>query len=255
MEIKEVLIYFALKYKGDFDNIYEAIRRKEKVNKEECHKVVSNLKCETLTILDEDYPLCFKSLSKPPFVLFYIGNKKLFNYQRKLSVVGTRKPSEYGKRITIKLLNGVLENVDVAIVSGLALGIDSLAHSCALNNNRKTIAFLANGIETYYLKSNKNLYEQIKKDGLLVSEYPYFTKVAKENFLIRNRLIAAFSPTIFVPEASNHSGTSLTLNYALELGKNILCVPQNIEIDSLCNTYIQQGAKLILTSEDIIEEI
>lgn len=255
MEIRDILIYFALKYKGDFDAIYNAIRRKEKIEEKELKKALEELNCQTMTLLDKDYPVYFKALNKPPFVLFYIGDRKLFHHEKKLSVVGTRKPSSYGKKITKELLDDVLDKVDVVIVSGLALGIDSLAHLCALENKRKTIAILANGIDDYYIKSNYSIYERIKKEGLIISEYPKNTKVNKENFAVRNRLIAAFSPVIFVPEAFNNSGTSLTLNYALDLGKNILCVPRNIDIDSLCNAYIQQGAKLIIKAEDIIEEI
>lgn len=255
MEIRDVIIYFAIKYQGDFELIFKAIRRKEKIDTEECEKVLSELNCQTMTLIDDDYPEYFKALMKPPLVLFYVGDKNLLHHEKRLSVVGTRRPSDYGKRVTKNLLNEVLERKDVLIVSGLALGIDSIAHQCALDNNRKTVAILANGIDEYYIKDNKQLFERIKKEGLIISEYPSHTKVKKENFGVRNRLIAAMCQTIFVPEAFNNSGTSITLNYALEFGKNILCVPCSIDIDSLCNAYIQQGAKLILAADDIIEEI
>lgn len=255
MKIRDILIYFSIIYDGDFDLIYQAIKNKEQVDERTCEKTNKELKYKTITIIDNDYPIYFKVLSKPPFVIYYQGDKNLLYKNKRLSVVGSRKASTYGEKITKSLLKDVLEIEDVVIVSGLALGIDSFAHEIALKMNRGTIAVLANGIDSYYLKDNYALYNSIKENGLIISEYPPKVKITKEKFLLRNRLIAALSPTLFIPEAKNKSGSSITANYALELGKNIICVPKNIEIDSLCNTYIQQGAKLIMTADDILEEL
>ncbi len=255
MKIRDILIYFSIKYGGDFDLIFKAIKNKEKVDETICKKVNEELKYKTITIIDSDYPMYFKVLNKPPFVLYYQGNKELLFKSKRLSVVGSRKASNYGERVTKSLIKGVLEKEDVVIVSGLALGVDSFAHETALKMKKGTIAVLANGIDSYYLNSNYSLYESIKENGLIISEYPPKVKISKEKFMLRNRLIAALSPTLLIPEAKNKSGSSITANYALELGKNIICVPKNIEIDSLCNTYIQQGAKLIMNAEDIIEEL
>lgn len=254
MDIRDILIYFSYKYDGDYDKVINAINIKEKMDYEEYTEIKKNINCDILTIIDEKYPDYFKCLDKPPLVIYYYGNIDLLTHNNRLGVVGTRKPTEYGIKITKKILDELLDKKDVIIVSGLALGIDSLAHRCALKHNANTIAILANGIDNYYLKCNLKLYFEIKEKGLLISEYPFNSCVKKSNFSIRNRLIAALSQIILVPEAKNNSGTAITLNYALDLGKNILCIPKTIDFDSLCNTYIQQGAKMVLCAQDIIEE-
>ena len=255
MDIRDILIYFSIKYSGNYDLIYEAIKNKRKVSPEECEKLIKTNKSGVITILDEKYPDYFKSLAKPPLVLYYYGHKEFLYHPFRLSVIGTRKPSEYGTKITEELITEILNKKDVVIVSGLAQGIDSISHRTALKLKKKTIAVLANGIDTFYLKKEKELYNQIKENGLIISEYPLSVNVEKENFRVRNRLIAAISPNLLITEAKKHSGSSLTGYYALEQGKNILCVPRNIDIDSLCNAYIQQGAKLILCANDVLEEI
>lgn len=256
MDIRDILIFFAVKYEGNFEKISSAIKNKEHIKREDVEKCINELDCNVVTILDNNYPSCFKNIYKPPYVIFYHGDVSLLSRKKYLSVVGTRKPSNYGKSVTTDLLNSVLENEDVVIVSGLAIGIDSLAHSIALNNNRKTIAILANGLNEYYIKSNNELFNKIKDNGLIISEYPPFCKVDHEKFKVRNRLIAAFANALFIPEAKMKSGTAITVNYALENNKEILCVPTRIdETDSLCNFLIKEGAKVVLEYNDIIEEI
>lgn len=255
IEMRDILIYLAIKYSGDFNMIYEAIKNKWKIDGKECKEVLKTLKCHTLTMVDATYPSFLRALHKPPFVLFYYGNIDLLTKNKKIGVVGTRKPSEYGISATEKLLIDVLNKKEVTIVSGMAMGIDQVAHQTALKMNKNTIGVLANGIDTFYLKKDMNLYDEIKVKGLIISEYPFNCPVKKENFVSRNRIIAAISDVLLVTEAKIKSGTSFTVNYGLDLGKTILCVPDRIDNDSLCNAYIQQGAKLIMDAKDIIEEI
>ena len=256
MDIRDVLIYFAIKYEGDYDLISSAIRKKERIEQVLIDEALSKLKCNVITFLDENYPIYLKQIYKPPFVLFYYGDISILNKARKLGVVGTRSPSNYGKEVTSYLLNDLLSKEDIVIVSGLALGIDSLSHEIALNNNRKTIAILANGIDDYYIKNNLYLYNRIKEEGLVISEYSPNCKVDKEKFRVRNRLIAAFSDALLIPEANIKSGTSITVNYALENDKEILCVPTSIlDKNSLTNYLLKQGASIVLDYKDIIDEL
>ena len=224
MNIKDILIYFAIHYEGDYSKILDAIKRREKVNGDEVDQVVQSLSCQTLTILDENYPYYFKEIYRPPFVLFYHGDISLLESPLRLSVVGTRNPSIYGQESTYTLLSNLLEKENVLITSGLAKGIDKIAHEVALESNRKTIAILANGIDYCYPEENLDLYEEIKEKGLILSEYPNALKPKREQFGQRNRLISALSPTLFVPEARMKSGTSITVHWAIEQNKNVLCM-------------------------------
>ncbi len=253
MTIRDILIYFSFKYEGDYEKIMKAIKTKETIDMDFYNKIDFSINC--ITILDNNYPEEFKQLYKPPLILYYEGDINLLFYKKKLSVVGTRKPSSYGKKVMHMIINEVLKMEDVLIVSGLARGIDTLAHTLCLENKRKTIAVLAQGIDKYYLKNNQELLDRIKQEGLVISEYPPGVKIKKENFSFRNRIIAVLSKNIFVPEANSKSGTSITLNYALELGRNVLCVPKNIDADSLCNTFISQGAKPIISFYDVLEDL
>lgn len=256
MDMRDILIYFAIKYEGDYELIRRAIKDKEKVGLDELNNTLKSVSSNTITFLDDNYPICLKQLYNPPFVLFYYGDITILNKVKSLGVVGTRSPSNYGVEVTNYLLGDLLEKEDVVIVSGLAIGIDSLAHEIALNKNRKTIAVLANGLDEYYIKNNLYLYNRIKENGLILSEYPSNSKVDKSKFRVRNRLIAALSNAVLIPEANIKSGTSITINSAIELNKEILCVPSSIlEKDSLTNYLIKEGAKCIFDYKDILDEL
>ena len=255
MQIRDILIYFSLKYKGDYKSIIDALKRKERVHEDEVMKEVSTLSCNTLTLLDASYPSFLKNIYHPPMVLFYYGDLSLLEWPLRLSVVGTREPSLYGKENTYNLLHDLLEKEDVCLVSGLAKGIDRIAHEVALELDRKTIAIIASGIDVCYPSEHLGLYEEIKEKGLILSEYPSSSPAKRENFASRNRLISAISGTLFVPEAKEHSGTSLTVQWAIEQNKNIICMPTHIDEDSLPNILIRDGAKMVLKAEDIFEEL
>lgn len=255
MHIRDILIYFSLKYNGEYKDILDAIKRKERVDEDEVNEKVSSLTCKTLTLLDANYPRFLKNIYHPPMVLFYHGDISLLEYPLRLSVVGTRNPSIYGKENTYNLLHNLLDKEDICIVSGLAKGIDRIAHEAALDHNKKTIAVIASGIDKCYPEEHLSLYEEIKEKGLILSEYPGSMHAKRENFASRNRLISGISPTLFVPEAKEHSGTSLTVQWAIEQNKNIICMPTRIDEDSLPNILIHDGAKMILKAEDIYEEL
>lgn len=257
MHGNEVILYFALKYDGNWENIYSAIKQKEKFDQDLFNDLKKNLlNTDYVTLLDENYPNCFKEIYKPPFILFYKGNFNLLNSNKTLGVIGSRKCSEYGKKSTEFIIKNL--NKDIVIVSGFAKGIDTCAHESALNNNLNTIAVLGSGINNCYPIDNINLYNNLSTSdkGLILSEYPDYVEPKKENFPFRNRLIAGLSKSILVTDANQKSGTSITINYALNYGKTIYCVPNkiNLEQPSFCNDLIRDGAILVRSGFDINED-
>jgi DNA processing protein len=200
---------------------------------------------------DKEYPETLLQLSDPPKCLYCLGDVSLLK-NRCIGIVGSRKFSDYGEKVTNKIIN-VLKGKDVVILSGLARGIDTIAHEAALRNNLKTIAVLGVGIERIYPKENFYLYQKIKKEGLIISEYPYKEVVCKNSFVLRNRLIAGLSTKLLVPELQDKSGTLITVRFALSFGKEILVVPTSIFSTTYNNQLIFQGATPILEGKDIFD--
>ena len=204
---------------------------------------------------DENYPENLKYIPTPPLILYAIGNIKLLK-SLQIAVIGARKNTIYGKNATNKLVKDLCQN-NITITSGLAYGIDTLAHKATLENNGKTIAVIGTGIDIIYPSINKILTKNITEKGLLISEFPFGTKPLKHNFPQRNRVISGLSKATLVIEAAQKSGSLITAKYALEQNKDVFAVPGSIfnEYSIGCNDLIQQGAKLISNVEDILEEL
>lgn len=249
--MEEILLYLSLKYHGQFDKIYKAIEEKEQINRELLNEWKSRMKCSYTTVLSDDYPETLKAIACPPFVLYYYGDLSLLNHKT-IGVIGMRYPSEYGIEVTKTMVTGLVEE-NYVIVSGLALGVDGIAHQSCIDTNGKTVAVLGCGIDCCYPFSNLKLYEIIKRDHLLISEYPLDLPPQKWYFPARNRLIAGFSDSLLVTEAKAKSGTMITVGFALEQGKEIMAVPSDINGNEGCNILIQQGAKLVKNVKDIVE--
>ena len=254
MKAKEILGYLSYLYNGDWERMYKTITNREKVSKDEIANFNETYKGQFICIMDEEYPESLKRTSRPPFVLFYKGDLSLLNdenYKKTLSVVGSRDCSAYGRRATTKLIEEMPE--DTIIVSGLAKGIDSVAHWTALNTNKKTIAVLGCGLNNIYPKENKELFDKIiENGGLIMTEYPDECEPDKENFLIRNRIIACLGKALLVGEANLKSGNSRTVKYALTQGKDVGCIPYHLDESSGCNQLIKDGAYLIETKSDLM---
>ena len=185
-------------------------------------------------------------------MLFYYGDLNLVN-TKCIGVIGMRQPSDYGIEVTKTIVSKlVLENY--TIVSGMALGIDAMAHQSAMNVLGKTIAVLGSGIDNCYPLKNKTIYEIMKVNQLVISEYPGNLVPKKINFPRRNRIISGLSESILVTEANERSGTMITVGHALEQGKDIYCIPSRINDSSGCNRLIQQGAKLVMDISDIVDD-
>lgn len=227
---------------------------------------------DIVSIYDKEYPQSLKEIYDPPVVLYIKGNKNILN-NKSIAIVGCREASDYGKKAA-KYFAYNLANQGINIVSGLAKGVDSYAHIgsvCAtsvesysqisiypqvekVNKCGKTIAVVGTGLDMVYPKENKHLLEKILENGgAIISEYPLGTKPEKMNFPARNRIISGISRGIIVIEAKEKSGTLITVDFALEQGRDVYVVPGNINsIHSVgTNELIKQGAKLVTNYKDI----
>ncbi len=240
MKVKrEAILWYSIKYDGDWTKIGNAIKLKEN------YSIIDYPYCYT-TIIDDNYPISFKKLRYPPWIIYYEGNYELLK-KKGIGIVGARNCSlealENTKKITQKLSNRYV------IVSGLAKGIDAKAHENAL----ETIGILGCGIDTIYPKQNEWLFLKMREEGLILSEYPMHVKPYAHHFPWRNRLIAALSESLIVVEATVKSGTMLTVNECLELSKPIYCVPTAFSNKKYlgCNILIRNGANILVDECDI----
>ncbi len=219
-------------------------------------KIFQDLKINLINHTESSYPYLLSQISDPPFLLYYKGKLPTDN-NKLVAVVGMRTPSNYGKIVTNKLAEG-LAKAGCVIVSGLAYGIDSLAHTSAVKNNSPTIAVLGGGLDekSFYPKSNINLAEQIvNTGGCLMSEYPPFTSPQKHFFIARNRIVAGMSELTLVTEAKKKSGSLITADFALNENRIVASVMGSIlEAGSEgTNTLIKNGASPITRIEDLLE--
>ncbi len=260
-------LYFEYK---DFENLIEAIKS-GKISLQE------NVKREILTdywrekingLLDylnkrnvkisfyhwADYPKRLKNIEFPPPILYYIGDFSLTE-SNSVAIIGSRKHSSYGKQCTEYFTKTFVQN-DICVISGLAEGIDACAHFTALNNNGKTIAVLAGGVDYIYPTSNTQLYNEICEQGLVVSEFPVSMRPQKPFFPYRNRIIVGLSDCLVVTEAGMPSGTMTTVDHALEQNKNVYAVPGSINstLSEGTNFLIKSGCPCAVDPFDVLSE-
>ena len=214
-----------------------------------------------MTLQDEEYPALLKKITNPPFVLYYKGfphsNDTYHQSGKAIAIVGTRKVTSYGREVT-KLLTQELVNAGFSIVSGLAMGVDAIAHKTTIDNSGKTIAVLGCGVDCCYPTTNQYLYDEILQKGdLIVSEYPIGQKPSKGSFPSRNRIIAGLSQAVLVTEGAQDSGALITAQYALEFGRKVFAVPGPITSSLSRGPYelIKKGAKLVTSAGDILDEL
>ena len=180
-----------------------------------------------ITIFDKEYPRYLKEIYQPPWALFAKGDLSLLEREPKLAVVGSRQATQYGKNAIRLIFPELIEN-GVLIVSGLAKGIDALAHEYAIKNGGKTIAVIAGGLYHIYPKENMDLALEMMKTQLVVSEYPPDTKPLRWHFPARNRIISGLSNGTFIIEAKRKSGSLITANYAVNEGRDVFSLPGSI---------------------------
>ncbi|HEX9936847.1 MAG TPA: DNA-processing protein DprA, partial [Longimicrobium sp.] len=204
---------------------------------------------------DAAYPEAFRTLPDPPYLLFAIGNLELLASPG-LGMVGTRAPTEYGRRAAASLA-GELARAGLTIVSGMARGIDSAAHAAALDAGGTTVGVLGHGIDRVYPPENAKLFARVGERGLLITEMPPGEEPNAGNFPRRNRLIAALSLGVLVVEMGEKSGAQHTVTYALEQGKDVFAVPGPIGSPQSAGTnqLLKDGARLVTSAADILEEL
>lgn len=207
-----------------------------------------------LTYACEEYPKSLRSIKDPPAVLYYLGRLPDLNKNLCIATVGTRKMSEYGMRSAYKIAYEIASSGAI-VVSGMALGIDSVAASAALKSGGKTIAVLGSGIDIVYPKEHKKLYRAIAERGAVITEYPPSSEPRSFNFPVRNRIISGLSQGTVVIDAAEKSGALITSKTAILQGRDIYAVPSNIDSEnsSGTNSLIRDGAQAVLCGYDVIK--
>ena len=209
-----------------------------------------------LTNQDDAYPARLKKLKNPPYGLYYLGNLPEEGVMA-AAIIGARECSEYG-RYMAEAFAGRLARAGVIIISGMARGIDGIAQQAAVDGRGATFAVLGSGVDVCYPVSNKPLYEEIlRTGGGILSVFPPGTGPQKRNFPERNRIVAGLADLLLVVEARQKSGTWITVDMALEQGKNVYAVPGRLtdRLSDGCNLLIRQGAGIALSPEDLLQEM
>lgn len=250
------------KYRNIYD-VCNKLKIKEDYRINNCIEYIDKNNIEVLYYNGQYYPNQLTFLYDPPIVIYAIGNVKILNDKNKIAVIGARKASSYGINVSQEIGKSLSAN-NIHTISGLALGIDMNAHIGVLKQNLKNkntgkgIAVIGNGLDNIYPYQNRVLAQKIVENGgCIITEYIVGTKPLKSNFLARNRIISALSDKLVVVEAEDErSGTMITVNFSLDLGKDILVIPGNItsKMSKGTNELIKDGAKIITKIEDIIVE-
>ncbi len=218
-------------------------------------EAVTRTGAHVLTWEDDGYPTALRNIHDPPPVLYVKGALTEVDAWA-LAVVGTRKATAYGRQVTEQLV-GTLARSGLTIVSGLAKGIDAIAHRAALDAGGRTIAVLGCGIDVIYPSDHRDLAREVVSAGALISDYPLGTQPEAGNFPPRNRIISGLSMGVLISEAGEDSGALITADYALQQGRDVFAVPGNVLAPSSrgANRLIQDGAKLVMDAEDILAEL
>lgn len=219
------------------------------------------MKIEEIIIESKEYPDKLKNIYDSPIKIYVLGNKELLK-QKAIAIVGTRKATQYGKKVAYEFSKELAKN-GINIISGLALGIDSYAHlGCIQAQGEKhvgkTIAVMGSGFNNIYPKENIELARKIiKSGGCIITEYTANTKPVRLNFPQRNRIISGLAEGVLVVEANKKSGAIITAEFALEQGKEVFTIPGDItrEQSEGCNELIKDGATLITNYQELITAI
>ncbi|WKY43167.1 DNA-processing protein DprA [Eubacteriaceae bacterium ES2] len=210
---------------------------------------------EYITIEDSCYPENLREIYNPPIGLYLKGNKNLLKREPAIAIVGSRNASAAAMRYA-KEFSSSISSMGISIVSGLAEGIDGSAHWGAINEPGKTVAVLGSGVDICYPNFNEKLYLEIIREGLLVSEFNLGEKPLAFHFPLRNRIISGLADGVLVIEAGHKSGSMITVNHALDQGKNVYVIPGEISNPrwSGGNNLLKEGAKLVTAPEDVLED-
>jgi DNA processing protein len=236
----------------------EFISQRNNISTEQLLEKLNAENISVVTLDDELYPKLLKEIYDPPVLLYYKGRLSADD-EFNIAVVGSRKYSNYGKQIVDDLVFGLAKS-EITIVSGLALGIDSMAHQATIDAKGRTIAVLGTGLDrqSIYPSSNRYLHDKIiNTGGLVISEFPLGTPPLKHHFPQRNRIISGLSLGVLIIEAGEKSGSLITAHFALEQNREVFAVPGNIfsPVSVGTNNLIKQGAKTVTNASDILEAL
>lgn len=230
----------------NFTKHYDLLKEYEKLNEQGIRFA---------TVYDEDYPERLKAIDKPPYALYCIGELPKDDVPT-VAIIGARNCTEYGTFIA-NAFGSALASEGIGIVSGMAVGVDGIAQRAAINSNGITYAILGSGVDVCYPETNRKLYTSIKEHGGIISSFPPGTTPQKRFFPERNRIVAGLADLVLVVEAKLKSGTGITVDMALKMGKDVYAVPGRItdRLSDGCNMLLRQGAGIALSPEDIVREL
>ena len=241
--------------KSMVDMVFESSRKEKAKEKAEIsfQNGIRSINCQ-----DDDYPKAFRNLDGMPLILYGIGDFSLVSSRRipAVTVVGSRQASPYGVKVTKEITRDLARH-GVGVISGLARGIDTVAHETTLKENGKTIAVTAGGLDQVYPPENQALFERICETGLVLSEMPPTQRVLRQYFPARNRILSALSDVVAIMEAGEFSGTLHTASFGAAHGRDVFVVPGGIYQNSYRGSLllIQDGAEILLSAEDILARL
>ena len=233
-------------------DVHIIVESRKKYNPAHWHGKLQSCQMRCTSYLSEDYPEECRQLYQPPKRLFYKGSLPL--EEHRIAVVGARDCSPYGRSVA-RYFSASLAGRGIAVISGMARGIDGWAHQGALEGGGKTYAVLGNSAEICYPSEHSRLYRSIIRQGGVLSEYPPGTRARASFFPMRNRIISALAEGVLVVEARAKSGSLITADQALEQGKDVFVIPGRVgdALSEGCNNLIKQGACLVTSPEEIVE--
>nr|WP_277955853.1 DNA-processing protein DprA [Staphylococcus capitis] len=208
-----------------------------------------------LTYFDKNYPQLLKEIYDFPYIIFYKGNKQLFNYPHTLAVIGSRKSTSYTTQ-ALEYLFPSFKQLKMTIISGLAYGADSVAHQVALKNQLPTIGVFGFGHSYHYPKSTFKTRESVEREGLVISEYPPHSPISRYKFPERNRLISGLARGLLITEAEEISGSQITVDCALEQNRNVYVLPGSMFNPMTKSNLLrlQEGAQVVLDESSILSD-
>lgn len=228
---------------------------REKTNLRAVAQSVQEKNIKVLVQNDEEYPEMLKEIPSAPFILYALGNISYLRQELPIGIVGTRQPTRYGTEVT-RTFTKHLVRAGCTIISGMAMGVDAVAHTAALDESGKTVAVLGCGVDICYPAVNRQIYDLLRKDGLVISEFPPGMRTSKGVFPSRNRIIAGLSCGVLVTEGTDKSGSLITARNAADFGRDVFVVPGPITspMSEAGLILMQNGAKAVGNADDIISE-
>jgi len=235
--------------------VHEIINQRNDKTLDRIKRMMDSPDFRIITLLDDEYPILLKEIYDPPPVLYCKG-LPIKNNQAALSIVGSRRSTAYGRQMAEKF-SYELATAGITVVSGLARGIDAMAHYGALKAEGNTVGVLGCGIDIIYPPENKKLFKRMEQEGTIITEYPPGSSPVAGNFPARNRIISGMTSGVLVIEAGERSGALITVDFALEQGRDVYALPGNINVPQSAGTnkLLKEGAKLVTDVQDILEDL